>query len=87
MILSEELTSWRIDRPDEWKMDEFIQKAKQLEEALATLPLKTQGEPIAWLYRDYGELRVCQYSPSPADSFPVFTSAPTVTSSPEVNEV
>jgi hypothetical protein len=39
MKLSEELGKWRIDRPDEWKMDEFRRKAEKLEaerDALAT---------------------------------------------------
>lgn len=31
MKLSVELEKWRIDRPDEWKMDEFIRKAAELE--------------------------------------------------------
>jgi hypothetical protein len=31
MKLSEELGKWRIDRPDEWKMDEFRRRAKELE--------------------------------------------------------
>ena len=31
MILSEDLKNWRIERPDEWKMDEFIRKAVELE--------------------------------------------------------
>jgi DNA anti-recombination protein RmuC len=29
--LSEELEKWRIDRPDEWKMDEFMRNAEKLE--------------------------------------------------------
>ena len=29
--LSEDLKFWRIERPDEWKMDEFIRKAVKLE--------------------------------------------------------
>jgi hypothetical protein len=31
MKLSVELEKWRADRPDEWKMDEFIRKAAELE--------------------------------------------------------
>jgi hypothetical protein len=31
MKLSEYLKSWRADRPDEWKMDEFIRAAEHLE--------------------------------------------------------
>ena len=31
MKLSEELGKWRIDRPDEWKMDEFMRNAEKLE--------------------------------------------------------
>ena len=32
--LSEELSDWRAERPDEWKMDEFIRKAKKIEAKL-----------------------------------------------------
>ena len=32
MLLSEDLKRLRAERPDEWEMDEFIRKAKQLEE-------------------------------------------------------
>ena len=31
MKLSEELNKWRCERPDEWKMDEFIREAERLE--------------------------------------------------------
>ena len=92
MILSEELTSWRIDRPDEWKMDEFIQKAKQLEEALATLPLKQQGEPVSYRCKwkdgilpdghpQNGWQITDWIHPSNRDSMiiePLYTSAPTI---------
>jgi len=37
MKLSEELEKWRADRPDEWKMDEFIRNADALEKQLAEL--------------------------------------------------
>lgn len=33
--LSEQLRYWRAERPDEWKMDEFIRQAKELEECLS----------------------------------------------------
>jgi len=33
--LSEQLKDWRADRPDEWKMDEFIRQAKEIEECLS----------------------------------------------------
>lgn len=32
MTLSESLKQWRAERPDEWKMDEFIRQAEQMEE-------------------------------------------------------
>jgi len=35
--LSEQLKQWRIDRPDEWKMDEFIRQAKELEDIVNDL--------------------------------------------------
>lgn len=31
MKLSEDLAYWRAERPDEWTMDDFIRKAKDLE--------------------------------------------------------
>jgi hypothetical protein len=34
MKLSEELKAFRIDMPDEWRMDEFIRKARGLEQKL-----------------------------------------------------
>ena len=34
MRLSELIEKMRIDRPDEWMMDEFARKARQLEDAL-----------------------------------------------------
>lgn len=34
MRLSELLEAKRTDRPDEWSMDEFARKARQLEDAL-----------------------------------------------------
>lgn len=34
MRLSEKLERYRIDRPDEWTMDEFARQARQLEDAL-----------------------------------------------------
>ena len=34
MKLSDELNCWRVDRPSEWKMDEFIRKAQALESAI-----------------------------------------------------
>lgn len=37
MELSVELEKWRCDRPDEWKMDEFIRNAVKLEQELAAL--------------------------------------------------
>jgi exonuclease VII small subunit len=37
MKLSEELKHWRIERPDEWKMDDFIRKAQELEEEVDRL--------------------------------------------------
>jgi hypothetical protein len=32
MTLVEDLTFWRAERPSEWVIDRFIQKAKELEE-------------------------------------------------------
>jgi hypothetical protein len=33
----EDLQYWRAERPDEWKMDEFIRRAKQGEKAIAAM--------------------------------------------------
>ncbi len=35
VILSENLRYWRAERPDEWKMDDFIREADKLELLLA----------------------------------------------------
>ena len=43
--LSEDLEYWRIERPDEWIMDRFIRKAKELEREIEQL--KAEGE-ITW---------------------------------------
>ena len=32
--LSDDLRYWRAERPDEWKMDEFIRRATQLEDCV-----------------------------------------------------
>jgi len=32
--LSDHLRQWRAERPDEWKMGEFIRQAEQIENAL-----------------------------------------------------
>jgi hypothetical protein len=37
MKLTKHLESWRADRPDEWKMDEFIRKAALLESAILVM--------------------------------------------------
>lgn len=44
MKLSVELEKWRADRPDEWKMDEFIRNAEKLEEQNAALIVKMQEQ-------------------------------------------
>lgn len=36
-ILSEDLQFWRVERPDEWIMDRFIQKAIEMEEEIEEL--------------------------------------------------
>ena len=48
MKLSENLKSWRIERPDEWTMDDFIRKAQTLEveNELRDKIIKTQQENI-----------------------------------------
>ena len=38
--LSDHLKMWRADRPDEWKMDEFIRMAEALQEELETDEIK-----------------------------------------------
>jgi hypothetical protein len=37
MVLTKHLENWRAERPDEWKMDEFIRKAALLESSLLAL--------------------------------------------------
>lgn len=43
MKLSVELEKWRADRPDEWKMDEFIRKAAELEREKADLVAQVES--------------------------------------------
>jgi len=47
MKLSDELKSFRSDRPDEWKMDEFIRKAQELESQVDVFVPKCLHEEIA----------------------------------------
>jgi len=35
-LLSEDLSFWRSERPDEWIMDRFIQAAKAMEEKITS---------------------------------------------------
>lgn len=42
--LSEELKFFRADRPDEWKMDEFIRMAEKLESCIQTLPARPEDD-------------------------------------------
>lgn len=47
MTLSEKLEYYRIDRPDEWTMDEFKREARKLECKIAVLTVaikKLKGE-------------------------------------------
>lgn len=51
MKLSEELLNWRIDRPDEWKMDEFVRKAVALEKELELVQtLQANKDFLQWIY-------------------------------------
>ena len=57
MKLSIELSKWRCDRPDEWKMDEFIRNAEKLEAerdalALENRKLKIFGAEIDAIMRN-----------------------------------
>jgi hypothetical protein len=42
--LSADLEYWRDQRPSQWKMDEFIHKAKILEDRLAELEEKSRDD-------------------------------------------
>lgn len=42
-LLSEQLKEWRAERPDEWKMDEFIREAKALERGENIIECKGYG--------------------------------------------
>ena len=51
--LQEDLKFWRAERPDEWKMDEFIRKAKALEEENGSLcqiigDMKLENESLGY---------------------------------------
>jgi len=41
--LSEQICDWRAERPDEWKMDEFIRLARDLEERVADMQSELGG--------------------------------------------
>ena len=43
MLLSKELKAWRIDRPDEWKMDDFIRRAERLELLVSKIDASDAG--------------------------------------------
>ncbi len=43
MILSEDLKKARSDRPDEWTMDRFINKAEKLEALIAEAARTLEG--------------------------------------------
>lgn len=43
MKLSEQLRYWRAERPDEWKMDEFIRLAEELEREAFTNTFNDAG--------------------------------------------
>lgn len=43
MKLSDKLRQWRADRPDEWKMDEFIRLAEEIERDLYTHTFNDAG--------------------------------------------
>lgn len=49
--LSEQLKDWRADRPDEWKMDGFIRKAKALEE----LAMAVEAKPYRIVCNDVND--------------------------------
>jgi len=51
MKLSEQLKRARADRPDEYIMDRYIQKAKEMEELLENYHNK---KPTAWFHDDFG---------------------------------
>ena len=42
--LSADLEYWRDQKPSQWKMDEFIHKAKLLEDRIVELEKKSRGE-------------------------------------------
>jgi hypothetical protein len=56
MTLTNNLTFWRADRPDEWVMDEFIRKAALLETALLVLTKESFGWPLN--VNDPGDVQV-----------------------------
>ena len=42
--LSADLEYWKDQKPSQWKMDEFIHKAKLLEDRIVELEKKPRGE-------------------------------------------
>lgn len=63
MTLSERIRGFRIDRPSEWMMDEFMRDAKNLEDKLAEI----------------AELDTCYFIPDEIDGEPCVTAVPTMT--------
>jgi|GEM_PF-4900611 len=57
MKLSDHLKQWRAERPSEWKMDEFIRLAIELE-----------GSAYGYKFYDRGVLRSCSIVISQPDS-------------------
>ena len=45
--LSSHLKDWRADRPDEWKMDEFIRQAEYLENVIRKLREVLNEQPTS----------------------------------------
>ena len=50
--LTEQLKSFRADRPDEWRMDEFIRHAENIEKEIASLI--SYADTCAGILRDQG---------------------------------
>lgn len=53
MKLSEQLKRARADRPDEWTMDRYITKAKEMEEALESIITPDRPDTSVMVFQDH----------------------------------
>ena len=65
--LAEKLSMWRAERPDEWKMDEFIREAKELEEENKRLKSESKCDGEVKEYQSWFSRPCSNYDKCPID--------------------